>query len=98
MSRVNKAEQLANHDRIAHAAIQRLVPGFAITGQEVTELRGRFGGHSVRDLGMDPKDRRWREKYQALGAAFAARYGSDPAARVDPCNRRHKLQGWTSRI
>ena len=98
VSRVQRSDQLSNHDRIAHAAIQRLVPGFAMGEQEVTELRGRFGGHSVREPGMDPKDRRWQQKYQALRFAFAAQYGSDPAARVDPCNRRHKLQGWTSRI
>src|SRR5207244_7669862 len=52
VSRVHKAEQLRNHDRIAHAAIRRLVPGFSIVEEEVRQLRGRFGGHSVRDPGM----------------------------------------------
>jgi glycosyltransferase involved in cell wall biosynthesis len=78
VSRVHKAEQLRNHDRIAHAAIRRLVPGYPIGEDEVAELRGRFGGHSVREAGMDPDDPRWREKYAGLRAAFAAAY-DEPA-------------------
>jgi hypothetical protein len=80
VSRVHKADQLRNHDRIARGAIHRLVPGFSITEQEVSELRGRFGGHSVREAHMDPADSEWKKKYQELGEAFAAAYGTDPAA------------------
>ena len=78
VSRLRKVEQLRNHDMIAHAAIGRLVPGFSIDLQGVSELRGRFGGHSVRDPGMDPSERRWVEKYEALRAAFRARYAASP--------------------
>jgi glycosyltransferase involved in cell wall biosynthesis len=83
LSRVHKADQLRNHDEIALAAIRRLVPGFAITRQEVTELRGRFGGHSVREAGMDPADPQWQQKYQSLRAAFAANYERTHGSRSD---------------
>jgi glycosyltransferase involved in cell wall biosynthesis len=70
-----KSDQLANHDRIAYGAIRQLVPGFGmITQAEVTQLRGRFGGHSVRDPLMDPDDPFWRSKHEALGKAFATRH------------------------
>jgi glycosyltransferase involved in cell wall biosynthesis len=65
-----KAEQLANHDRIAHAAIRRLVPGFEISLAEVSQLRGRFGGHSVRDETMDVNDAAWISNYARLLDAF----------------------------
>ena len=78
MSRVHRSDQLQNHDRIAFAAIRRLVPGFEVTRQDVTELRGRYGGHSVRDAGMDPSDPYWLEKYQRLRHRFLTRY--DPQA------------------
>jgi hypothetical protein len=45
----------------------------------VTHLRGRFGGHSVREAAMDPDDPAWREKYQELRMAFAAIYGQATA-------------------
>ena len=80
VSRVLKADQLANHDRIALAAIGRLVPGFSITAEEVTQLRGRFGGESVRDPGMNAGEPRWQGKYMELRKAFAAIHGRDPGA------------------
>lgn len=69
ISRLSKIEQLANHDRIALAAIQRLAGGFAITPMQVRELRGRFGGHSVRDEAMDASEPKWVELHKALLAA-----------------------------
>lgn len=78
ISRTSKAEQLANHDRIALAAVRRLVPGFAITPGEVTELRGRFGGFSVREPGTDPADTRWMGRYLQLLDAFAATHLGEP--------------------
>jgi glycosyltransferase involved in cell wall biosynthesis len=80
VSRVLKPEQLRNHDRIAHASIRRLAPGFEISPDEVTQLRGRFGGHSVREPGMDPADPWWVEKYLALLDAFVAPFREDPEA------------------
>ena len=73
-----KAEQLANHDRISHAAIRRLVPRFQITEAEVTQLRGRFGGHSVRDETMDVNDPVWLARYDELLSAFAAAHAREP--------------------
>jgi glycosyltransferase involved in cell wall biosynthesis len=77
VSRMHKTEQMRNHDIIAHASIQRLVPGFQIGREEVTQLRGRFGGHSVREPDMDPTNPRWAKRYLELLLAFAARYGSE---------------------
>jgi glycosyltransferase involved in cell wall biosynthesis len=77
VSRVHRPEQLRNHDRIAHASIRRLVPRFEISAEEVTQLRGRFGGYSVREPGMDPKSARWLKKYLALLDAFVAQFDHD---------------------
>jgi glycosyltransferase involved in cell wall biosynthesis len=82
VSRVHKAGQLRNHDRIACGAIRRLVPGFVITDQEVSELRGRFGGYSVREAHMDPADPRCNEKFGQLRDAFAAVYGCESKSLV----------------
>lgn len=76
VSRTRKGEQLANHDRIAHASIRRIVPEFEISLDEVKELRGRFGGHSVREPDMDPAEPRWVGRYLELLEAFVERYGA----------------------
>lgn len=76
VSRTHKGEQLANHDRIAHASIRRIVPEFEISFDEVKELRGRFGGHSVREPDMDPADPQWVGRYLELLEAFVERYGA----------------------
>src|SRR5439155_7925534 len=78
VSVTRKAEQLANHDRIAVSAIRRLVPRFPITEEEVTQLRGRFGGQSVRDESMDVNDPTWLARYHALLDAFAAAHAREP--------------------
>ena len=78
VSVTRKAEQLANHDRIALSAIRRLVPEFEIGPHEVAELRGRFGGHSVREASMDPDDPEWVGRYQALRDAFIAAHTHHP--------------------
>jgi glycosyltransferase involved in cell wall biosynthesis len=69
-SRTSGPAQLANHDRIALLAIQRLLPGFAISPDEVRELRGRFGGFSVRDPAMDPQDPYWVEFHARMRRAL----------------------------
>jgi hypothetical protein len=74
ISRTSKPEQLRNHDRIAHAAIARLVPGYRIPLEDVTQLRGRFGGFSVREPGMEPDDPQWVGRYLELLEAFGAEY------------------------
>ena len=74
ISRTSKPEQLRNHDRIAHAAIHRLVPGYRIAPEDVTQLRGRYGGFSVREPGMDPDEPRWVGRYLELLDAFIAEY------------------------
>ena len=80
VSRVHKPEQLRNHDRIAYASIRRLVPGFEINLEEVSGLRGRFGGFSVREPGTDPADPEWVEKHLALLDAFVAQFPGDADA------------------
>ena len=82
ISRTNKAEQLATHDRIAHAAIRRLVPGMGVSLTDVRELRGRFGGHSVREPSTDPADPIWLERLAALRRAFDKHNAADEALRV----------------
>ena len=78
VSRTHKPEQLRNHDQIALASIRRLVPGFGMTLADVTELRGRFGGFSVREATMDPAEPQWLRKYRALREAFERAYRGDP--------------------
>lgn len=80
VSRMHKDEQLRNHDRIAFSAIRRLLPDFLIAQEEVTQLRGRFGGHSVREASMDANEPRWAEKYRLLRKAFVERYGGEAAS------------------
>jgi glycosyltransferase involved in cell wall biosynthesis len=75
ISRLSKAEQLANHDRIAHAACCRLLPEFPLSLEEVRQLRGRFGGFSVRDPNMDPADVEWADRYRRMREAFTHMYG-----------------------
>lgn len=70
ISRTRKPDQLANHDRIACAAIRSILPDFEITPEEVTQLRGRFGGFSAREAAMDPADAHWRRRYVELKNAF----------------------------
>jgi glycosyltransferase involved in cell wall biosynthesis len=80
VSRVHKSEQLRNHDRIAYESIRRLVPGFQIGPEEVSQLRGRFGGFSVREPAKDPADRGWVDKYLSLLDAFVAQFPGDADA------------------
>src|SRR3954470_3560808 len=79
-SRSRKIEQLENHDHIAWTAIRRLVPGFKIRPEGVTELRGRFGGHSVREPDMDRRDPQWLQCYIELLDAFIEAHQHEPAA------------------
>jgi glycosyltransferase involved in cell wall biosynthesis len=72
ISRTRKSDQLANHDRIAYAAIRQFAPGFAIPLEDVRQLRGRFGGFSVRELEMDPSDEKWQKIYAQLCSACDA--------------------------
>jgi glycosyltransferase involved in cell wall biosynthesis len=76
ISRLSKAEQLSNHDRIAHAACRRLLPEFPLSAEDVRQLRGRYGGFSVREMEMDPDEPRWREMYVRMREAFEATHGT----------------------
>lgn len=78
VSRLNKAEQLANHDRIALSAIRRLVPGIEIDLDDVRELRGRFGGFSVREPNMAVDDPHSVARYAALYHAFVQAHRTQP--------------------
>ncbi|QOV89439.1 glycosyltransferase family 2 protein [Humisphaera borealis] len=63
-------EQLATHDRIAGLAFERLLPGFEISTEEVRQLRGRYGGQSVREPEMDPAEPKWQELLEAVRREF----------------------------
>ncbi len=78
-SRTDKEQQLENHDRIAALSIRRMLPDFEVTDEQVRNLRGRFGGYSVRDVTMDPVDPQWRYLYLTMFDAFQAAYGSEPS-------------------
>ena len=67
-------EQLATHDRIAKLAFERLLPGFEIAADEVRQLRGRFGGQSVREPEMDPADPKWIEVLETVRREFDRRW------------------------
>lgn len=77
--RNNKAQQLANHDRIAALAIRRMLPDFPLSDDEVRNLRGRYGGFSVRDPEMDPLDPNWRQLYLSMFDAFGIAFGYEPS-------------------
>lgn len=70
----HKPRQLQFHDAAALAAIRHFAPAFAADPQMVRELRGRFGGFSVREPGADPADPIWSARYLQLLAAFAANH------------------------
>ena len=78
ISKVRKAEQLLNHDRISAASIRRFVPGLDVSDEDVSQLRGRFGGYSVRDPRMSVSDPFWRGKYLNLLEAFVAAHADEP--------------------
>jgi len=78
-SRTDKSQQLASHDRIAALAIRRLLPGTELRDDQVRELRGRFGGYSVRDATMNPTDPVWQRLYLSLFDAFQSAYGYEPS-------------------
>ncbi len=75
---IHRAEQLANHDRIAHGACRRILPDFAVSVEQVRQLRGRYGGYSIREAGMDPSDPLWLECYRNMLTAFAGQYAERP--------------------
>jgi hypothetical protein len=88
ISRSRQAEQLANHDRIALLANRRLLPSFPLTAEQITQLRGRYGGQSVRDEAMDPADSEWIGLLEQMLSAFTRIYASH--AGIDRCVRQQR--------
>ena len=88
ISRTSKPEQLRNHDPIAHAAIRRLVPAYRTSWDDVTQLRGRYGGFSVREPGMEPSDPTWVGRYLELLDAFVRSVGGPDADAIAEAVRR----------
>ena len=74
ISRASKSQQLANHDRIIELAIQRLLPGFDLNPSDIPQLRGRFGGMSVREPEMASDDQPWAGVYLKMLDAFCRQY------------------------
>lgn len=77
-SQSRRTEQLANHDRIAAAAIRQFAPTFDLTPDTVYHLRGRYGGFSVREPGLDPADPIWVGRRLQLLDAFLAAHRDQP--------------------
>lgn len=76
ISRGSKTQQLANHDRIIRLAIQRLLPGFHLDPADIPQLRGRYGGMSVRETGMSADDQPWAGIYLKMLDAFCQQYAN----------------------
>jgi len=76
ISRGSKSQQLANHDRIIGLAIQRLLPAFDLNPLDIPQLRGRFGGMSVREPGMSSNDQPWAGIYLKMLDAFCRQYSN----------------------
>lgn len=74
ISRGSKSQQLANHDRIIRLAIERLLPGFELNPTDIPQLRGRYGGMSVREPGMSNDDQPWTGIYLKMLDAFCRQY------------------------
>ncbi len=66
----NRIVQLANHDQIALGACGRLLPKFPLTLEQVRNLRGRYGGFSVREPDLDPNDPQWLDLYRRTFEEF----------------------------
>ena len=92
ISRVHKAEQLRNHDQIAAASIRRFVPGLGMTDDEVPQLRGRFGGYSVREPQMNVSDPFWRGRYLSLLEAFVQAHAEEPGVEALGAEWRSTIQ------
>lgn len=95
VSRTSKPEQLANHDAISRRAIAALAPGYEISAEDVRELRGRFGGQSVRDHAMKVTDPYWRMRYINLLEDFIAAHRDEPDAESFFANERDRIQRHT---
>jgi glycosyltransferase involved in cell wall biosynthesis len=78
ISRSRKIEQLANHDRIALLANRRLLPSFPLSADQVTNLRGRYGGKSVREPGRSLADPEWIGLLDAMLHAFCRSHSAAP--------------------
>ena len=74
ISRGSKSQQLANHDRIIQLAIERLLPGFDLNPTDIPQLRGRYGGMSVREPVMAGDDQPWAGIYLNMFDAFCRQY------------------------
>jgi glycosyltransferase involved in cell wall biosynthesis len=83
ISRSRRAEQLANHDRIALLANQRLLPSFPLDALQIRNLRARYGGALVRDPELDPSDSQWIELLNAMLDAFRKAHIGAPG--VEEC-------------
>ncbi len=77
--RTDRTKQLDCHDRIAALAIRRLLPEFPLTDEQVRNLRGRYGGWSVRDVAMNQLDPVWRQLYLSMFDAFGVAFGYEPS-------------------
>ena len=95
ISRTHRDDQLANHDRIAHAAIRAFVPAATVTAADVTHLRGRYGGFSVRTPGADAADAHWLGVYRDLLGAFLDAHASRPGLAAFAAEQHARLRAFS---
>jgi glycosyltransferase involved in cell wall biosynthesis len=83
ISQLRKAEQIANHDRIALLANQRLLPSFPLGAEQTQNLRARYGGASVRNPELSQSDPQWIDLLYLMLNAFAELHQSAPG--IEQC-------------
>lgn len=94
ISQSRRSEQLANHDRIVQLANERLLPAFPLNAEAIRELRGRFGGESVRDIDLRQSDPHWMSVLHDMLDAFRIQYATAPA--IADCVARQRA--WIGRF
>jgi hypothetical protein len=76
--RPSKPEQLVHHDQLALSACQAMIPKLALSSDDIRELRGRYGGFSVREPDMNPADEKWIQTRLKMLEAFTTANADRP--------------------
>ena len=83
-------QQLRSHDAVALRAIREQLPEFAITPEQVSQLRGLFVGVSEPMPGLDALRVRLAEMYLDMLQAFMSRFPGKPC--LDALKRQEALK------
>lgn len=82
MTTTRRDEQLENHDRVALRTIQRMLPGFHISSEQVRDLREAFAGGNIPRDQREAHQVRLASSYLDLLAAFASTYRGEAGLRT----------------